>query len=311
MMDKWESQAQTEWSWYIAAYLFLAGVGAGGYAAGVIASYGGPAWESVAKTGVALGFPLLAAGTIFLILDLGVKVRALRVFLNPKTSWIARGSLIISAFMILSFVHAVLTVWPGRVVMEAPPLRLLGVVNLIFAVLVMIYTGVLLGASRPIAFWNTAMLPLLFLVSGCSAGVMAVIVLTPSGAAPEVFKLLSQIDLVLIILETVALAFYIQASHRTDESRASANLLLKGRLAGTFWLGLVVVGLLIPLALETLEVTAVAEGALTATLWLTRAAALMGLYGGLILRRLVLAAGVRAPLRAAGIEYRFPSPIVR
>jgi formate-dependent nitrite reductase membrane component NrfD len=311
MTNKWESQAQTEWSWYIAAYLFLAGVGAGGYGTGVLASYGGPDWEVVSQIGVALGFPLLAIGTVFLILDLGVKMRALRVFLNPKTSWIARGSLIISIFMILSFFHLVLMVWPGQMSVDAPPLRVIGAVNLIFAVLVMIYTGVLLGASRPIAFWNTAMLPLLFLVSACSTGVMAVLLLTPSDTSPLVLKMLSKADMILLILECIAVVFYIQASHRTDESRASVNLLLKGRLSYAFWVGLIVVGLLVPLALEIYEVTAVAEGDQATTVWLVRTAAVLGLFGGLILRRLVLAAGVRTPLRAAGIEYTFPTSIAR
>lgn len=311
MTNKWDNQTQTEWNWYIAAYLFLAGVGAGGYATGVLASYAGPDWVAVTRTGVVLGFPLLAIGTVFLILDLGVKMRALRVFLNPKTSWIARGSLIISAFMVLGFIHAVLAVWPGQMAMDAPLLRLIGTVNLVLAVLVMIYTGVLLGASRPIAFWNTAMLPLLFLVSACSTGVMAVILLVPSSASAAIFKLLSKVDLALIVLEGIALIFYIQASHRTEESRVSANLLLKGRLSTSFWFGLVAIGLVIPLALEIWEVTTVRAVNLNTTLWLTRTAAVLGLFGGFMLRRLVLAAGVRAPLRAAGIEYTFSTPVAR
>ena len=77
MTDKWDKQVQHEWNWYIAAYLFLAGVGAGSYGAGVLASFAGTDWENVARTGIALGFPLLAAGTVFLILDLGVKAQAL------------------------------------------------------------------------------------------------------------------------------------------------------------------------------------------------------------------------------------------
>ena len=83
------------------------------------------------------------------------------------------------------------------------------------------------------------------------------------------------------------------------------------RLSSAFWLGLIVVGLLVPLALEIYEVTAVAEGDPATTLWLVRTAAVFGLFGGLMLRRLVLAAGIRAPLRAAGIEYTFPTPIAR
>jgi formate-dependent nitrite reductase membrane component NrfD len=114
----------------------------------------------------------------------------------------------------------------------------------------------------------------------------------------------------LIILECAAVVFYIQASHRTAESRASVELLLKGRLSNAFWFGLIVAGLLIPLAIGIYEVRSVAAG-VVATVWLIRLGSVLGLFGGLMLRRLVLAAGIRAPLRAAGIEYTFSTPTVR
>lgn len=304
MAHELESQAQREWKWPVAADLFLAGMGAGGYAAGILASYGGPDWEPVAKIGVTLGFPLLLLATFFLLMDLGVRTRALRVFLNPGTSWITRGSLIISGFMALSFLHMILMVWPGHMPVDAPVLRLIGGINLILSVLVMIYTGALLGASRAIAFWNTAMLPLLFLTSAFSTGLMAVVLLTPSSPVlSEVFAQLARAIIYLLVFQSIVIAFYIQASHRTDESRASASLLLKGRLAWGFWLGLVGAGLLAPLALVINSV--VQDGDLR----LIRTACVLGLLGGLILRRLILAAGIRAPLRAAGIEFRFPPPV--
>lgn len=303
MAQELETQVQTEWKWPVAADLFLAGTGAGAYATGVLASFGGTEWEGIARMGVILGFPLVLLATFFLIMDLGVKTRALRVFINPGTSWITRGSFIISGFMTLAFLHFVLMVWPGQMAADAPLLRVLSVVNLLFSVLVMIYTGALLSASRAIAFWNTAMLPALFLLSAVATGTMAVALLAPGSVAP--FERLSKVLLVLLILKTIMVVFYIQASHRTDESRASAHLLLKGRLSGLFWFGLIVVGLLAPILLLILNVTTMHE------VWLTRTAAILGLLGGFILRRLVLAAGVRAPLRAAGIDFTFPSPIVR
>ncbi len=303
MAPELDTQVQTEWKWPVAADLFLAGTGAGAYATGVLAGFGGTEWEGIARMGVILGFPLVLLATFFLIMDLGVKTRALRVFINPGTSWITRGSLIISGFMTLAFLHFVLMVWPGQMAADAPLLRVLSVVNLVFSVLVMIYTGALLSASRAIAFWNTAMLPTLFLLSAAATGTMAVALLAPGSVAP--FEMLSKVLLALLILKTILVIFYIQASHRTDESRASAHLLLKGRLSGLFWFGLIVVGLLGPIALLILNVTTMHE------IWLTRTAAILGLLGGFILRRLVLAAGVRAPLRAAGIEFTFPSPIVR
>jgi formate-dependent nitrite reductase membrane component NrfD len=152
------------------------------------------------------------------------------------------------------------------------------------------------------------MLPVLFLVSAATMGMMAVVLLTPASTVPiSVFGLLSKALLALLVLNIILVAFYIQASHRTDESRASAHLLLKGGLASAFWYGLVVVGLLIPLALLVIDVTVVKAE----TLWLIRTAAVCGLVGGFILRRLVLAAGVKNILRAAGIDFTFPSPIAR
>jgi formate-dependent nitrite reductase membrane component NrfD len=305
MVDKYGSQIQTNWNWCIAAYLFLAGVGAGGYATGVLATFLG--WQEIATTGVSLGFPLLLLGTLFLIADLGVKHRALRVFLNPGTSWIARGSLIISVFMILSFVHLVL-LWSGQQ-FDSAQLKLIGGVNAVFSVLVMVYTGVLLGASRAIAFWNTAMLPLLFLLSASSTGLLATLLLSPSREGLEpAYRFLARADLFLLVLESLVVVFYLQASHRTDESRASVQLLLKGRLSSMFWFGLVTLGLAIPLAIELVELLS-AEGQ-TGTA-LLRVAAVAGLAGGLFLRRLILAAGVRTPLRAGGIEFTFPSPVIR
>ena len=285
-------------------------MGAGGYATGVLASYGGPAWEPVARTGVALGFPLLLLATIFLLLDLNVKRHALWIFLHPGTSWITRGSLIISLFMVLSALHLGLMVWPGKMAVDAQLPQLLGTVNLLLSFLVMVYTGTLMSASRPIAFWNTAMLPLLFLVSAATTGTMAVVLLTPSG--PElsgVFQVFARVIVSLLTLKAVVIALYIQASHRTGESRESAHLLLKGRLAKGFWLGVVGAGLLIPLILVIVAV--LMEDQLNSVMWLIRTACIPGLVGALILRRLILAAGVRAPLRAAGIEYTLPSPIER
>ncbi len=301
MANELDSQVQREWKWPVAADLFLAGMGAGAYAIGILASFGGPGWEAVTRTGVTLGFPLLLLATFFLMVDLGVKSRALRVFLNPGTSWIARGSLIITVFMTLSFVHLILMIWPGQMAVDDPLLRLIGGINLVFSILVMIYTGVLLGASRAIAFWNTAMLPLLFLVSAVSTGLMAVLLLTPSNPA---LVELSRALLYLLIFQLIVLTFYIQASHRTDDSRASTRLLLKGRLSKKFWFGLIVMGLLIPLVLVIGAV--MQDGGLS----IVRIACVFGLIGGFILRRLILAAGIRTPLRAAGIDFQFPSPNV-
>jgi polysulfide reductase chain C len=309
MSDKLESQVQTVWGWAIAVHLFLAGAGAGCYAVGVLASFAGPQWARVALTGIALAFALLALDTALLIRDLGVKSHALRVFAHPATSWIARGSWIIAGVMTLVFVHLVALLQP-QLGIGPGVLRAISVAGLAGAIAIMIYTGALLTASRAIAFWNNALLPVLFVLSATASGMMAILLLMPpTPALAEAFLRFARIDVLLILLQLAALALYIQASHRTHEARASAHLLMKGRLAIGFWLGLVGVGLVAPLALEMIATFGGDPG--VGTLWMLKAAAVARLSGTVLMPRLILAAGIRTPLRAAGIEFTFPTPALR
>jgi len=312
-------KAQTEWGWPIAAYLFLAGVGAGAYAWGALGELTGALGDVAPRVGVMLGFPLLLIGTFFLIGDLGVKPRALNAFLSPRTSWIARGTWIISIFMVLSLIHAAGWVWPLGFLAEAEGLRqFLSGLTLIFAILTMVYTGVLLGASRPIAIWSTAMLPALFLVSALSTGLMAVALgtvlvgMAGTPVAEATLVRMAGLDILAIVAEMLVIVFYVQAAHATPESRASRELLLRGRVAVPFWVGVIGVGLTVPLIIQVFEYTSgeTAAGALLSNQAALMAvvASLLGLLGGLLLRYVVLACGVRAPLRAGGIEYSFPAP---
>jgi polysulfide reductase chain C len=304
MADKLERQVQTVWGWAIAVHLFLAGAGAGSYAIGVLAGYLGADWAGVARTGVLLGFPLLALDTILLVRDLGVRSHALRVFSHPGTSWIARGSWIISVVMTIAFVHLVSVMRPDLGI--APGLvGALSTVGLVGAVLIMVYTGALLTASRAIGLWNSALLPLLFVVAATSTGIAANLLLAPAdGSALAAVAALARADVVLIVLELAIIAFFIQSAHRTDESRASAHLLVKGRLAATFWLGLIALGLALPLVLNLVTIAGAGAGA--DAVWTTKTAAVARIFGAVLLPRLILAAGVRTPLRAGGMDFTFP-----
>lgn len=298
---------QTKWRWIIAGYLFLAGLGAGAYVTGVVADWMGGDWEPLAKIGVVLGFPCVFVGCGLLILDLGAPKNMWRAFLKPGTSWMARGTIIISLFMIVSFIHAVFWVWPLAGLDQAVGLRtLISIVGAILAICTAIYTGILLGASRPIAFWSTAMLPLLFLVSALSTGAMAVILAGTLTGVPHAgaMAMLTRVDILLIILEVFVLLFFFQATHRVPESRASAQIVLTGSVAPLFWFGVALMGLLAPLCIELWSIFVAhgsGGGAAAAVL-----ASICGIVGGLFLRQVVLAGGIHAPLKAGRFEYGVP-----
>jgi formate-dependent nitrite reductase membrane component NrfD len=295
-------KAQTKWSWLVASYLFLAGIGGGAYIAGAAAEFLGPAWTGFSRIGIFLGWPCVLVGCIFLIADLGKPANFWRAAMRPNTSWIARGTIIISIFMILGAFHTGLKIYnwlrPGTVGEEH---RVIATLGILFALGTVIYTGILLGASRPIAFWSTAMLPLLFLVSALSTGTMAVILISSvKGEARESIEAFARADILLLVLEILVLGFYLQATHRVPESRASARLVLAGKIAPLFWLGVLTIGLLVPLVLELLSIfTLEGSGALAAAI----AATVCGIAGGLFLRQVVLSGGVHAPLKAGRFEY--------
>jgi polysulfide reductase chain C len=298
-----ELRPQGHWSWMIAAYLFLAGVGGGAYVTGVVADFLGEDWASIAKVGVSLGMPCVAIGCLFLIADLGTPKNFWRAFARPGTSWLARGTIIVTTFMVLGALHIALWLWPFQVLEGAAGARyVLGILGVVFALCTVMYTGILLGANRPIAFWSTAMVPLLFLVSALSTGVMAVILVSSLAGAAHggPIATLVRADVFLIALEVVVLGFYLQATHRVPESRASARIVLSGSVAPLFWFGVVIVGLAIPLALEVWGTAAGAESGVSAA---TVVAAICGLIGGLCLRQVVLRGGIQAPLRAGRFDY--------
>lgn len=307
-------RGQAIWGWKIAAYLFLAGVGAGAYAAGIAIDLFTPEWVHASKVGVLLGAPLVAIGTLFLISDLGQPAKFYRAGLSPGTSWIARGVFILSVFILLGFIHIAAWIWPLNLLEDASGLRLaLDVVNGVFAVLTMIYTGILLGAVKPIPFWSTPILPLLFLASALSTGIMGLNLLlsayglTTEAAVEESIIALAQADAILIAVELLILLFYLQASHATVTSRASASLLIGGELSSQFWGGVVVAGLLFPLGVELLDLAYLGGGGPPAALLMAVMVAVPGLLGGLLLRHLVVSGGVKTPFNIEGVLIATPS----
>ena len=294
-------KAQTKWGWLIATYLFLAGLGGGAYIAGVFADFTGLSTK-IATVGICLGFPCLLTGCMFLIADLGKPINFWRALMRPRTSWIARGTIIITIFLIINFLHIILWIWPFDVLIDSAGTRyFISILGLLFAFGTVIYTGLLLGASRPIAFWSTAMLPLLFLVSALSTGFMAVILLSSAfGALKEELSILERIDIILIILEIFIIAFYLQATHRVSESRDSAKLVLSGSVAPLFWFGVALLGLLLPLFFDLIGL--LASPGSNGHAWILLAS-VCGIIGGLLLRQVILKGGIHAPLKSGRFEY--------
>lgn len=292
--------AQNVWRIKIALYLFLAGMGAGAYTLGVAFDLLlGEEAVGISKAGVLLGSPLVFIGMLFLILDLGNKKNAFRAYVKPQTSWIARGTYIISIFMILGAIHIGGFIWPFNFLEQSSTLRLtLGLINSIFAFGTMIYTGLLLGAVKPIPLWTTPLLPTLFLFSALSTGAMATVISTAFfPVTEEILYLIARYDLLLMLFEAALIAFYIYVSHQTQASRYAALVILKGWLSPLFWIGIVLLGILIPLFAESAFLLGQVSHELVSALLIS------GIVGGYALRHVVVSAGIKIPIQALGIAF--------
>ena len=293
---------QEHWGWIIALYLYLAGMGAGSYIIGaiihwfvnpsrVVFIWGLPL--DPAKAAILWGPILVAIGAPFLILDLGIKKRFLYACLNPRTSWVARGFLILSIFIVFGLVLFAKSVLPFEWLhAESALWHIPEVIAFVFAFGTAIYTGILLKATKSIPLWNTYFLPLLFLVSALSTGSMAIILSTlgtglfshDAGA----LKVLMGGEQILVVIEGIVLYLYLSRSYRASEQgKDSVRLLLFGEKKLIFWGGIVLLGFIFPVILENIasffpgnEVFIFVAGILL-------------LFGGFFLRLGVLYAGIK------------------
>jgi formate-dependent nitrite reductase membrane component NrfD len=293
MNPKANGQLQKEWGWLIAAYLFLGGVGAGAYTIAAINSFMGEGLASSTVVGLWIGFPALLIGTLFLIADLGTPKNAFLAGMRPGSSWIARGTWIISTFMALSLLHLVLHVFMG-IGETAGGSTILSVVAV---------TGILLGASKGIPFWRSGVVPVVFVISAVVTGhfTIALGMVLWGGVAAESFRLMAAEAAALVVIEVLAIFFFLHEAYKLPDPRESASRILKNRM---FVIGYFALGLGLPLALMLLVSLGMVDAGISAILGVVAVGSILGLVGGLILRQAVLVSGALPTLNIAGFEFR-------
>jgi formate-dependent nitrite reductase membrane component NrfD len=287
-------ERQPHWRWKIAFYLFLAGMGAGAYLVAVLADLFWPEAAYLSRNGVILGTGLVILGIPFLVLDLGHKVRFYRAGIDPRVAWIGRGFYILSVFVILGLIHIGFWIWPFKILEVDNTLRLgLAFINGVLAFCVMIYTGLLLKSMKSIHFWDTPLIVLLFFLSALSTGVISLMLYSISQLAQTkegetILNFLLKTDLVLILLESLVLGFYLGTMLRaTEASEKSVISLIQGDLKFLFWGGVILCGVIVPFVLKCVEIL---NGGLLGLVFIS---SLLVLMGGLLLRYSILAAGVQ------------------
>lgn len=287
---------QKAWGWPIAVALFLAAVGSGLFLISLLVeSTVGVRFNS----GLILGMVVGGVGTsAAFVVDLGRKDRFWRVLLQPGKSWISRGTILISVFVVFGLLYIApewLTWLPwtkqnglGRTLMIIAAFGAFGT---------MFYSGFVLSYSPAIPFWNTPLLPILCVFYAFLGGIA--IVFAMNLALDKVgidFSLLKAMEMLLIMFALVLLFAYLMTmGYAGIASRQATLLLLKSKLAWIFLGGVIVVGLLIPLSITSYTYFASGGGGTLFGALLTTAG-ILELLGGLLFRYSLLRVGVLSRL---------------
>jgi formate-dependent nitrite reductase membrane component NrfD len=246
-------------------------------------------------------------GSWVLLIVYGILLVSALIRLDVAWPWLGR------TFPVVKRWSDAITSSPGRV-------SLLGWLNILFGIGVGIYTGILLNTMVARPLWNTGLLGPLFLVSGLSAGAAAMhiaSVFLPRRPAPEgmiggaISALVQQLgaapperrtvdgliraDIAFLAIELVLLGLVVVNLQTSSASHAvAATLIVGGPYAWAFWGVIVALGILVPMALQGLE--------LGHRIPHTVVPALLVLVGGFALRWVMVNAGQASHIvHAAGL----------
>ena len=222
------------------------------------------------------------------LLYLGHPLRFWRMLISSgwKTSWISRGLYFVTLFLILGVIHLILLSGGNSSVI------LLIAVD-VFAFLVIIYGGFAMNYINGIALWNTALLPILYVVAGLWGGAELMLASALATGAVELGLAIEEWIRILLMGFILILAVYlISARYTSSAGGVSVNEIVRGKWALLFWLAVVVVGMSVPLLVVALSFMA-GLAVITVAVYI---AVFCGLIGDLAARYLILRAGLYRPL---------------
>ena len=276
-MDQiWGSMAQYHevlWEWPVALYLFLAGLSAGAFIAALLVKWKdglGGRYDGLVKAGALLAPITIMIGQGLLIIDLSKPLYFWLLMLHYQLqSIMSIGVILLLIYSGLATLFAAIiykewladfewTEWmfkPLLPIIEWFENRgawlewLMGLMSIAIAV----YTGFLLSALGAKPLLNVPLLPLLFLISGLSAGVGACIAVGVTLFNESVeegnLQYLLSLDTKLLPVELFVLFVMFSGLINMGGQYAvvARQALSSGIWANIFWVGVVGLGLLVPI----------------------------------------------------------------
>jgi formate-dependent nitrite reductase membrane component NrfD len=261
----------------VAFAMFFGGISGGLYLASLY-------FDSMPGTIVAWALAALAG--LVDMAHLSKPMRFWRMMLKPGSSWISRGFILIFLFLGAAAIQIILSQWaPGAAEI------FFKVVAGIMAFGVAIYSGFVVGYVGAIKLWNSGLVPILYVVSGLVGGLAVVMLASLNKDAASLVNIGNYLLAVLVVYAVFVATYFWSATYGSVTARDSAARVLRGPIAPAFWLGAVLLGIILPLAL--VAPFSLAENASAAAF---AVAAVCAIIGGVMLRYVILKGGLYSPL---------------
>lgn len=285
------------WHWPIALYLFVGGLAAGllFFAALFYLLKKEKQMPATIKVATIIAPIALIVGLLALMYDLTHKIYFWKLYttirLESPMSWGAWVLMLIvplSMAWVFSYFNELfpalnnkLSFLNGIQQWLIKNRKYMAMLLLPLSIILGVYTGILLSAFNARPLWSTSILGPLFLISGLSTGAAAIILVSKSHVEK---KLIGKIDLGLIIIELALITHMIMSYYAGTEVHLEAvNYLVRGEFTLMFFGFVVLLGLIVPALMESLELLGFKVP--------TAVPAILVIIGGFIFRFVMVEAG--------------------
>ena len=254
----YNAQHKVPWHWPVPAYLVTKGIGAGVILNLALAwlVLGLPFSAPVAIAGGLVSLLAMGATTALLVYDLERPERFLYILIRPQWgSWLARGAIFLIGLSNLVLVWWLVEVGASMGWLSADLAQLLRspllVLAALFAVGAAIYTAFLFGQAEGRDLWQSPLLPFHFFVQAVMIGAASILLLDLVVALPADLEALLRVSfgVALVVDLFVTLLGEFGMPHASEIAARAAHEISHGKYARSFWIGAILVGHIVPLAL--------------------------------------------------------------
>lgn len=236
------------WGWEVSGYVWTKAISAGMLLVPVIGMLAGvtSADSSLWGVGAIISLIFLTLTGVLLVMDLDQPKRFVYVLLRPHWgSWLVKGGYAITVYGgLLTLILA--AQYFGFDAILNPTYIITGVM----AIVVAVYTAFLFGQAKGRDFWQSPTLAIHMLLHSIMAGIAVYLLIGVATQNDAIWSgFLSLAGIITIVVNLFTIGVELATTHPTQDAKTVVTMITKGRYKTSFWVGVILIGNLLPLAL--------------------------------------------------------------